>query len=417
MKTAREMEDELQALIDSAVKDNQSAQDQLRELGGKGQARRDGGELDGELNENNIARNKKMREDEENRLLAAKSINATVTEAVQMVQGGLKLLEQTFEVNSENTKALGRVLQAIDSGTLTVNGQAPDKDYAIGEYLIHGGRVKFDVSQLDATQQKQFFQFITNKQAENRPFATHRAGGVDASGHSAEIKSGLWGAVVDLGRYLINKSNHYGINLAVGGRQPSKQGPGKTQIPDESGQWGHMYLHKDKNIVLVGIEASAPNKHNLRTGEAHSKTGGAGEYSAFLEYKINSTALQDDQKKDNKCPLSTKEKNNWANISISPEQFKKLKIQVSSIESTNSQDGYSKLVNKTPSNATEAASDRFEQMSNWASATKKGNKTSFLAKALGVLMIVAGIVLAAVPIPIVTQALGGGLIADGRATS
>ena len=94
---------------------------------------------------------------------------------------GLKLLTDTIKDETPNSVALGRVLNAIDKGTLTVNGQSPDKAYSIGEYLIHGGRIKFDVSDLNSQQQSKFFNYVTNEQAKNRTFSTHRAGGNDVS--------------------------------------------------------------------------------------------------------------------------------------------------------------------------------------------------------------------------------------------
>ncbi len=103
---------------------------------------------------------------------------------------GLKLLSDTFTKESDHTLALCRVLDAMNTGELTVNGQQPDENYFLGEYLIHGGRIKFDVSDLSAEEQESFFKWITAGKAKSRAFATHRAGGTDASGAPAEEKSG-----------------------------------------------------------------------------------------------------------------------------------------------------------------------------------------------------------------------------------
>ena len=129
------------------------------------------------------------------------------------------LLEQTFtskpkeehEIKDSvlaptpNVLALARVYQAIAVGSLTVNGLAPDAAYSVSEYLMHGGRVRFDLTALSGGERAEFFQYVFNqnqieeKQATIYPrkFATHRPGGVDADGHLAEKKSGILGFLLD----------------------------------------------------------------------------------------------------------------------------------------------------------------------------------------------------------------------------
>lgn len=340
-------------------------------------------------------------------------MEAAVRAAGQPQRDGLTLLEDSLRNPSENSKALGRVLLAIKTGELTVNGQVPDDAYPIGEYLSHGGRVNFDVSGLSPEEQQQFFAFITNNQATPRAFATHRAGGTDANGSPAEAKSGLLGAISDAFRALVGASKHSGINLAIGGKIPNWEGASDSfgSTPDESGEWGHMYLHQDTNIVMVGVEASAPGKHNVRTGESHSKTGAAGELSPFLQKKIDSKALREEQSHAGKAPLSTKEKYNWATVKISPLQLQQM---IAAEQGTD----YVALVRAKPSNAKpfigEAAQEaRMARMETWAKATKEGNKTSMAAKIFGFLLFAAGIVLAFTPIPGVSQAVGTWLAAMG----
>ncbi len=328
-----------------------------------------------------------------------------------MPGSGLKLLTDTLKDETPNSVALGRVLNAIDKGTLTINGQSPDKAYSIGEYLIHGGRIKFDVSDLNSQQQSNFFNYVTNEQAKNRTFSTHRAGGTDASGSPAESKSGIFGAISDMFRGAgatigIVNSKHYGINLAIGGTKEDNQ-VGKNQgvKPQENGEWGHMYLYKDSNILLVGIEPSATGLTNKRTDEAHSKTGASGELSPFLETKINSMALQQEQLAKGNEPLSVKEKYNWATIKITPAQLLKLESNVDDDNVT--------LVNKVPSDAITATPTRTAKMEAWAKATKQANKPSKIAKFMGLALATVGIVVAFVPIPVVAQLLGGAMTALG----
>ncbi|MCC5792765.1 MAG: hypothetical protein JJT82_09205 [Legionellaceae bacterium] len=344
-------------------------------------------------------------------------------------RGGLALLADTVREPGGNGVALGRTLLAIEKGDLSVNGQMPDKDYPLGEYLVHGGRVKFDLSALTRAQQETFFRFISAEQAKERKFATHRAGGMDASGSPAETKSGLWGVIADVGRTLLRTFGkafysstkaehvgHYGLNLAIGGSQiPAREGNTEAlqQRPDESGEWGHMYLHKARDLLLLGLEPSAPGKNNRRTGETHSTTGASGERSGFLELKINSKALHEAQIASGKTPLSTTEKYNWATVKLSTEQCEALYQEAKEREQPDTTQSYAELVYQTPPGAEKAAPERMQKMQAWAKATKNGNKTSWAAKLCGGLLVAAGIVLALVPIPVVTQALGGSMIALG----
>lgn len=319
--------------------------------------------------------------------------------ADNMAKSGLELLRDTLKNDTPNTKALGRLLIAVDSGILTVNGQKPDDSYCLGEYFIHGGRIKFDLSQLNAQEQEDFFKFISNERAEKRSFATHRGGAFDASGSPAETQSGLWGAIVDAALALMGKSKHFGINLAIGGAVEHANG----EFPQENGEWGHMYLHKDNNLLLMGIESSAPRKKNKRTGQSHSAVGHAGERSAFNEPKIYSPQLHEEQRTSGKIPINTEAKLNWATVTISPQQFAQMRSCEEQI--TNNQD-YVQYADKIPTNAEKAHPDRLQRMNAWVSATKKGNELPLGIKIVGGLLLVGGILLFVLPIPVVSQALG-----------
>lgn len=320
-------------------------------------------------------------------------------------RSGLQLLEDTLKSDTANAKALGRVLLAVKTGILTVNGQNPDIAYYLGDYFIFGGRIKFDLTDLSPAEQEQFFSFITNGQAKRRSFATHRAGGTDASGNPAEAKSGLGGAIIDLFLAMINASDHYGIDLAIGGsnilcREGVDESLGQT--PDESGRWGHMYLRKDNDLVLIGIEGSGPGKHNIRTGEAHSSVGGAGERSPFLQYKIDSDALHQEQILAGKTPLSTREKYNWANVKITRAQLEEMLEADKGLQS----EDYADLVRRQPDNAEKAEPNRMLKMEAWGKATKQGNQTSMAAKIVGFFLFVLGIVILTTPIPVISQVVG-----------
>jgi hypothetical protein len=327
---------------------------------------------------------------------------------------GLELVEDTLGEGSEQTKALGRVLLVMKQGDLTVNGQIPDSSYPLGEYLIHGGRIKFDISELSKEEQQEFFDFITNKQATTRAFASHRAAGIDASGSPAETKSGILGAASDAFQALVGNSKHYGINLPIGSADiPNMEGDGIGQYPQANGEWGHMYLHKDEGIVLVGVEASAPGKKNSRTNEAHSVTGATGEKSPFLQEKIDTEVLRNKQISEGHTPLSTKEKNNWASVKVTSEQFKKMKAADARLDND-----YTSLARDLPAHHAPAKPNRFVDMERWAKATKQGNKTHWgpvALKILGGVLAAVGVAIMCIPIPGIAQMVGGGLASVGAA--
>jgi len=104
--------------------------------------------------------------------------------------------------------------------------------------------------------------------------------------------------------------------------------------------------------------------------------------------------------------MSVIEKYNWATIKIS-------KVQLGELFKPQQGEKYSDLANKIPRKAEPAEKNRTIKELAWAKATKKANKPSIFAKILGGLLVVAGIIIAAIPIPVVTQALGGGVAALG----
>lgn len=231
-----------------------------------------------------------------------------------------ELLQATFDHPHSaelhpNVKVLTRVYQAIRSGDLTVNGLPPDKNYYLGEYLIHGGRIRFDLSQLSKENRQLFFDYIKGDATfYHRKYATHRRGAVDPDGNIAEEKSGLWGAFIDL-LTREHHSKHLYINLPIGGEGREEKGG----IVAADGQWGHMYIYDDhKNgFMMIGIEQSGPGQRNLRTGKGHSKLGRAGELTAFMAKSIDDRSLHEEQRTtQDKCSISTTVKYNWACVKV-----------------------------------------------------------------------------------------------------
>lgn len=234
---------------------------------------------------------------------------------------GITLFEDTLADRSSNSIALGNVLAAIYAGALSIHGQLPDKDYPVAEYLTHGGRVKFDLSDLSGEEQDSFFNFITNGVAIKRPYATHRfSDKLVADGSHQEIKTSFLGAVSD---FLASNAVHFGVNLAIGGRfKPCQEGCEESigKMPKEDGCWGHLYIHRDPayKAILVGVEGANPDKKNVRTNQEHNIVGLRGALSAFYEPKSTSKALHEEQRKQGKTPINIDTDINWATVRVTP---------------------------------------------------------------------------------------------------
>lgn len=282
-------------------------------------------------------------------------------------RSGMELLRDTLEDKTDNSTALGRMLSSIYVGALSVQGQPPDRDYPVGEYIIHGGRVKFDLRELSDSERKRFFDYISNGKAVPREFATHRVGDeLDADGSPKEIKTGLGGVFGDMLSSSKGIPIHYGINIAVGGRQTVCREGGEESLgkkPAEDGQWGHMYIHKDDEhgVMLVGVEGAELHKKNLRSLQGHSVLGIKGEFSAFNEFKNTSKDLHDQQIKVGKQPINIGNDINWATVRITQKSLQLLLA--------NQVDPLAIMYKEHPLSQ-EAQSNRLEKMASWASEQK-----------------------------------------------
>jgi hypothetical protein len=238
----------------------------------------------------------------------------------------LNLLINTFNPDARENhsypsgaRVLARTYQAVNAGELRVNGQPPDTNYPLGEYLIHGNRIKFDLRQLTKEEQQKFYDYLVEgAEVIPRKFATHRfSDQLDASGVPIEIVphgyEKVTGALRDIVNVLIRNEKHFGVNLPVGGVGTEIHG----HTVEENGEHGHLYIHRDlkRGMMMIGVEGSEPGKHNKRTGAGHSVAGAPSDYSAFMALKANDIRLIEMQRMSGLCPLSTTERGNWTCVS------------------------------------------------------------------------------------------------------
>ncbi len=229
-------------------------------------------------------------------------------------------------------KALGRMYNAIRLGDLTVNGLAPDSKYHLGEYLVRGGRVRFDLSDLkNQNLQDEFWNYLFPPalNLETRMFSTHSAAGVDADEKPAEDKGFFSNLRNFLYKFLSKKYYpQWQMHLPVGGYGSTIPGT-DIQVTD-NGKNGTVLVRRDGPMVMFGIEASTFsifNSKNQRTNASHSFTGAAGKLSPFMALKLDDPVSIQRQKDDGKIPFThaKKHKYNWACVTITEDILHDLK--------------------------------------------------------------------------------------------
>lgn len=315
-----------------------------------------------------------------------------------------------------NAVAFARAYHAIDMGTLKVNELDADADYALGEYLIHGGRVRFDLSQLSSNEQEIFYNYVLNQDQNpernatviNRGFATHGRGRDTIAGSpTEETPFKPWGFLRD---FFINQiplwvwgstSEHRGIHLPIGGEGTECA----SQTVSTDGRWGHMYIYKAKgtgNFMMIGIEGSAPQASaNPRTKMKHSWLGTPAERSAFNAKKLHHYCG------DGSLPFSAT-KLNWACVTINPSQLIAITSNPMILETDEQREAFQKILQKPPQKARHVT-DRPHRHLKMAAHKKMASKINWSRLAIvgSILLAVIGIVLLWSPFPPgVSQALG-----------
>lgn len=326
------------------------------------------------------------------------------------------LLDNTFQPAPDETKlsanvmAFARVYDAIDRGHLTVNGLPPDKNYKLAEYLIYGGRIKFDLSELDNEERDTFFKYVVYDVTtpKPRPAASHRHDGIDANGNIREIKAPFTG-------WLFKK--HYGIDLPIGGNKGTYHRDDQSYTICEDGQWGHMYIYDDhmNGFMMFGVENSAPLKRNIRTNQTHSIFSTSNPISAF-----NVTKLGGKKKlaPGEVCPL-TINSYNWACVKITREHLKHIQDTPLLLDDDTQRKTFIERLKQPPKTAIEIKNpaERFEQMKKFQNATRvKNSHTERWLFGGGIFLTIVGLFLTFSPFPPgVSQAIGSALTLKGAA--
>lgn len=316
--------------------------------------------------------------------------------------GDLNLSEKKFdEVRPALTKVqhLLRVLNALHKSDLKINGSQPDAGYSLLEYLARGGRVVFDLSELGSKQKQDFWQYLfpENSGLDERVISSHYEGRMNASGGPAEGKGIFWGNFLNVGRWAQSKMlgqpyNQFKMDIPAGGYGQTISGT-ETTVTDD-GRHGSVFIRRDENMVVVGIEDCRPKSvmeilsrasvENARTGESHSLRAKASKYSPFGARKINDKELINNQKEQGLLPLTVGSKYDWAVAKVTPARLKAM--ETAAITENNLHEAHPGAVGRNLEQR-EVASQRQKQ---WQKISKQTNQSFLPGMAKGFL---AGVVL------------------------
>lgn len=225
-------------------------------------------------------------------------------------------------------RVMKNFIAAAFYGDMKVNGQLPDNAYDMRDYLVHGGRILFDTSQLSAGEKRQFRRFLMPNRAasviDNRFVATH--GIIRHMGRLFETKLSAFKALLEAA-----KANHKGMNIAIGGAGRLVQDINQRNVmPRSNGEFGHMYMNLEDELIQWGFEEAAPGNTNQLTKERHG-FGKATPHSAFGAERLED--FQSDMpihEGMGQCPMITQAKHdrnskyNWNRIVITSQTLKQL---------------------------------------------------------------------------------------------
>ncbi|ODN42556.1 hypothetical protein [Piscirickettsia litoralis] len=209
-----------------------------------------------------------------------------------------KLSLKEREDNLRRLCILGRVIAILRYNRFEICGQPPDYDYSLGEYIMHGGRLLFDLSQLNRGGRKFFREFILLEDQKESPIYSRSAAthAFNDFGKVRELKLGTLKstkcAIQNLfnGSILRNNTGHWGLDIPIGGYGNTVESlDGKEHLIDSSGKFGHLYIlcnGKYPNAVMVGLEESKPARTNKVSNDTHGINGQGGKYSACIVDKI-----------------------------------------------------------------------------------------------------------------------------------
>lgn len=111
------------------------------------------------------------------------------------------VISQLLESNVEypnNLELLKKIILTASLGRLQINGQPPDKQITLGNYLFDNERIMFDVTRLSDNNKKQFYQWLLeNHQSEKQINFFSSVSVNEYRGFTAEVALSWWGIFIN----------------------------------------------------------------------------------------------------------------------------------------------------------------------------------------------------------------------------
>lgn len=263
--------------------------------------------------------------------------------------------------------AIDMAARAEGSEGLTFSGQRPNDYDALGAYLVSGGRLFFDMSQLSPQDKRAFDEFLFPKSSGNifyrRLAGTHKVSTkiINGKKYVYEQKLSIFESFLNAIKQIIGqiKPLHFGMDIGLGGvgnELVTHEGK-KVKIKND-GEFGHLYAnkHPELDAIQIGFEEAAPGKRFVPGGGWHGPDGKGSDHSAFMARKLEDQEFGENGK-DKIIPQQDKNgKYAWNRIVITPDVVKEIAdIQPSLLDATNksSIENIVSILNKPPANCIE----------------------------------------------------------------
>lgn len=109
-----------------------------------------------------------------------------------------KVLNKILRKKNNNSRLLKKFLLTADRGWLRINGQAPDKQFMLADYLFDDERIVFDFSGLSKKSKERFIEwFLEPHEHDAEKVYLNGAATSDYRGYTAEVAFSWWGRIVN----------------------------------------------------------------------------------------------------------------------------------------------------------------------------------------------------------------------------
>ncbi|BCA94441.1 hypothetical protein TUM19329_08020 [Legionella antarctica] len=135
--------------------------------------------------------------------------------------------------------------------------QAPSDQLTVADYLSHASRIILDYQDMSESNRAELLAYFPAPGETNTVFARSATHNVFRTERSVFEGKGVLLGVTGQLPSILKESRDFGVNIAMGGAGENNHYGKKISA---NGFSGHLYFHlnKEQNILLVGLEQSAP---------------------------------------------------------------------------------------------------------------------------------------------------------------